>query len=58
MSSPAQGTVRRSDLKALKTAYRTALNNKQEQFTFQGSVLVTNYAKYLIEYMELPPRHG
>lgn len=39
-------------LKELKDRYNKAVKNKEETFDFKGATLVTNYAKYLIEYLE------
>lgn len=36
----------------LKRAYQLAVNSNQESFMFEGNEYVTNYAKYLIEYLE------
>jgi len=33
-------------------AYKEALSNKQETFMFEGEATLTDYAKYLIEYLE------
>lgn len=35
-----------------KIAYRNARVNKAETFHFEGNEFVTNYAKYLIEYLD------
>ena len=40
-------------LKRLKQAYAQAVEEEAEEFTFDGNVFVTGYAKYLIEYLEL-----
>jgi hypothetical protein len=39
-------------LKEIKKAYAKALELKQESFFFEGNEFVTEYAKYLIEYLE------
>ena len=36
----------------LKTAYKAARGQGLEDFVFDRNVYVTNYAKYLIEYLE------
>jgi hypothetical protein len=35
----------------LRKSYETALQNKTEVFKFQGHDLLTEYAKYLIQYL-------
>lgn len=35
----------------LKVAYNQALSKEEDQFSFYGQEIVTNYAKYLIEYL-------
>lgn len=42
----------KADLERLKTAYRSAVDAGETQFTFDGHELVVSYAKYLIEYVE------
>ncbi len=39
-------------LRALKKRYELAVADKEETFEFQGEELLTEYAKYLIEYAE------
>ncbi len=39
-------------LKALRKAYLAASAASVEQFEFEGQVLVTGYAKYLLEYLD------
>lgn len=36
----------------LKEAYNQALKENKVQFTFHNNILVTSYAKYLIEYLD------
>tara|TARA_R100000541_G_scaffold45362_3_gene52416 strand:- start:19588 stop:19761 length:174 start_codon:yes stop_codon:yes gene_type:complete len=36
----------------LKKAYDIAVASKKEEFTFQGEVFATSYAKYLLEFLE------
>jgi|LauGreDrversion4_2_1035121.scaffolds.fasta_scaffold64245_2 hypothetical protein len=35
----------------LRKSYQTALQNKREVFKFEGHDLLTDYAKYLIQYL-------
>lgn len=35
----------------LKKDYRNAVENKKETFLFQGTELLTEYAKFIIEYL-------
>ena len=44
-------TITKSDLIDLKTHYQQAIDDSQEQFTWQDNELLTSYAKYLIEYL-------
>jgi hypothetical protein len=37
----------------LRQAYEKAKEDKVEQFDFIGNTLVTNYAKYLLEYLDM-----
>lgn len=46
-------TVTHKDLKPLKTAYQKAVKEKKDFFLYKGQEVVTTYAKYLIEYLEL-----
>lgn len=39
-------------LNRLKKAYDRATSESKDMFTFEGNDYVTNYAKYLIEYLE------
>lgn len=39
------------DFDALKVAYSQAVVKETEQFMFYGHIMVTSYAKYLIEYL-------
>lgn len=36
---------------SLKRAYEHAVEIKAEAFTFEGQVILTSYAKYMIEYL-------
>jgi hypothetical protein len=36
----------------LKDAYGDAVANKLEEFTFEGTVLATSYARHLIKFLE------
>jgi hypothetical protein len=46
-------TFDRPMLDSLKLEYSKAVNNGRESFTFQGNKLLTSYAKYLIQYLEI-----
>lgn len=39
--------------KELKSLYQTARNEHKKAFFFQGKELLTDYAKYLIQHIEL-----
>lgn len=51
---PANASVEfdRELLTKLKTAYNQALADENEIIVFQGHDIVTDYAKYLIEYLD------
>jgi len=38
-------------LKSLKESYNKATSEKKDTFIFEGSILLTSYAKYMIEYL-------
>ena len=40
-----------ADLPSLKKSYNKAVKDSKEMFMFNGSQLLTAYAKYLIEYL-------
>ncbi len=46
-------TITHKDLKPLKAAYQKAVKEKKDFFLYKGQEVVTTYAKYLIEYLEL-----
>jgi hypothetical protein len=52
MPPTVQGMVKLEDLAPLKKAYQKAVNEGESQFNFKGMVFLTDYAKYLIEYLE------
>ena len=39
--------------KKLQREYAKAVKNKQKSFTFEGTKLLTDYAKYMLEYFKL-----
>lgn len=48
-----QGSIQfdRKKYKALKERYEEAKKKDEERFTFEGKELVTDYAKYLLQYL-------
>ncbi len=44
--------ISRDDLIVLKRMYDAAMASNKERFEFKGQVLLTQYAKYVIEYTE------
>ena len=42
-----------SEIKSLKAAYLKAVDENRDMFVYKGHELLTQYAKYLIEYLEL-----
>jgi len=41
------------NLSEFKQSYNTALTNGDDMFVFEGSDVLTSYAKYVIEYFKL-----
>jgi hypothetical protein len=37
----------------LKKAYKKAVTDGKTQFVFEGNMLLTDYAKYLLQFMEM-----
>ena len=37
---------------SLKVSYEKAVSENKEQFTFERQILLTSYAKYLLQYLE------
>lgn len=46
------GPITRHSLKRLKDAYDAARRDSKRQFEMDGQTVVTDFAKYLIEYAE------
>lgn len=44
-------TFTQEKFEQLKKAYAVAVKAEQTQFTFEGNVVMVDYAKYLIEYL-------
>lgn len=44
-------SVDKSTFSRLKNEYQNAVDNSKNTFMFEGNELLTNYAKYLIEYL-------
>lgn len=53
-------TYDETKFKRLKEAYKTAVDNKQDEFVLDGQTYATGYAQYLIEYLtkHLEPRNA
>lgn len=45
-------TIDKKKLKELKKAYDKTVGTSITEFEFEGGVILTSYAKYLIEYCE------
>ena len=45
-------SISKDDFVELKTLYADTLNNNDQTFTFKDKLLLVDYAKYLIEYLE------
>ena len=44
--------VNQEEFKELKNLYAQAVKDKKEQFVFKGKDFLTDYAKYVIEWLE------
>lgn len=42
----------RDDLSVFKGKYRQAVSDNRNSFSYRGKVYLTDYAKYVIEYLE------
>lgn len=51
-------TFTKEVLKELKAEYNKSVENKIEIFDFKGNALLTDYAKYLIEYLDDKFKNG
>lgn len=45
-------TINEISYQRLKKEYNTAVQNKIEIFTFEGEELLTDYAKYLLQWLQ------
>ena len=46
-------TINFATYKKLKKAYQEALKNNETIFIFEGHELLINYAKYLLQYLDM-----
>jgi hypothetical protein len=44
-------TFNEEEFEEFKKIYETNSSNKEIQFSYKGKIFLTNYAKYLIEYL-------
>jgi hypothetical protein len=49
----ARAVIVMSDLPKLKRLYNKAVRDKKAEFQFKGNTVLTEYAKYVIEYLEM-----
>lgn len=42
----------KTDILQLRRLYKSAVTNGEEQFIFRGNILLTSYAKYMLEYID------
>ena len=42
----------KNELKELRVGYKNAVKEGLEQFPFRGDIILTSYAKYLLEYID------
>jgi hypothetical protein len=47
-----QMVLTKSDYLSLKKLYESAIENKATKFVFNGTTFITDYAKYVIEYLD------
>lgn len=43
----------KASVKKLEKRYKEAVKKKEDVFTFDGHEFVTNYAKYLLQYLKM-----
>lgn len=57
---PSGLTLDLSDMPSLQRLYKKALEEKKESFMFKGAEVLTDYAKYVLEYAATfkKPRHA
>ena len=48
-----QGTLGQKDIIPLRKAYEQAVREGAEQFKYRGMDVLTAYAKYVLEYLDL-----
>jgi len=48
--------VLKKDVKKLRGLYEKAVENKVEMFIFKGQEIITGYAKYMLEYIDMLPK--
>jgi len=58
MDDPQYITMTQAKLASLKAHYKKALEEDRETFVFEGREILTDYAKYMIEYLEHGPFSG
>jgi hypothetical protein len=52
MTREATLVMDRDRLEKLRKRYQLAVDNNEKQFEFEGNLLVLDYAKYMIEYLD------
>lgn len=51
----AEMTFDENDYLAFRKLYRQAVANKEKEFVFKGQEFLTDYAKYVLQYLEMDP---
>lgn len=48
-----EANITEDDIPKIRRLYRKALKEKKKQFVYQGHDILTDYAKYLLEYFDM-----
>lgn len=52
MEQPVQNTITKENYPAFKKEYEKAVSSDEKVFWFEGQQVLTDYAKYLVQYVE------
>tara|TARA_R110002020_G_scaffold220785_2_gene428774 strand:- start:37926 stop:38192 length:267 start_codon:yes stop_codon:yes gene_type:complete len=50
--SDTQSNITAENFPVFKSAYKSAVKDNRESFVFDRTIVITKYAKYLVEYLE------
>ena len=48
-------TFDENDYLAFRKRYRQAVKNKEKEFVFKGQEFLTDFARYVLQYLEMDP---